>query len=367
MVLENFLDVSRFFKADYEKSRSQFLSACQKVSYLPQQSRSWVLPAETHTQTQLAVDAVYLGNPGARKVLVMISGTHGVEGYCGSAIQSFLLQDLNHQTNPLPDDMALLMIHSLNPWGMYWARRCDHEGIDLNRNFVDFANLPQTDSRQQAVISALSSETDATRNGALQQLVASWGQSEFERIVTEGQYQHPWAPFYGGSAPSFSSSVIDELISHWQLQERQLVVIDLHTGLGPWGYGELISDHPVDSAGNAYARRLFGAGIANSLAGDSFSPPKYGLLDYRWHQLMQQTGCYLTLEFGSYPTDALFDVLVHDHLFWRTFSTENVADKAYQANRENMLRHFCPKDRLWQQAVVFKAWQVMHRVIDAFS
>lgn len=365
MVLENFLDVARFFKTDYHKCRQQFLSACDKVSYLQRQSRSWPLGGEG--LPDLSVDAAWFGHPDARRVLVMLSGTHGVEGYCGSAIQSFLLHELNQQTSPLPDDMALLMVHSLNPWGMYWARRCDHQGIDLNRNFVDFANLPGTDPRQHHVMSALLRESEGARMAAFQQLVMQWGQGEFERVVTEGQYEFSWAPFYGGSGPSFSAGVVDELIAHWQLESRELVVIDLHSGLGPWAYGELISDHPAESAANAYARRLFGAAVANTMSGDSFSQPKFGLLDYRWHTLMADRGCYLTLEFGTYSTDALFSVLCQDHLWWRQRTPDSLQDDAYQVTRQAMLKHFCPRDLIWQQAVVFKAWQVMQRVVDLFS
>ena len=362
MVLENFLDVARFFKTDYEKCRKQFLAACDKVSYLPRESRCWPLTLEG--LPELAVDAVFFGNSQAQRVLVMISGTHGVEGYCGSAVQSFLLHEINQQTHPLPDDVAILMIHSLNPWGMYWARRCDHQGIDLNRNFVDFSQLPAADPRQQQVLDALLQESRDARNQALMQLMVQWGQGEFERVVTEGQYDSPWAPFYGGRAPAFSAGVVDGIIEHWQLAQRELVVIDLHTGLGPWAYGELISDHPADSSGNRYATRLFGPAVANTLAGDSFSQPKHGLLDYRWHELMQEKGCYLTLEFGTYATSELFDVLCQDHLFWRTGTPQNLQDKHYLPVRESMLKHFCPRDLIWQQAVVFKAWQVMNRVVD---
>ena len=365
MVVETFLDATRFFKSDYQKSRQQFLAACQKVRYLPQESRSWNLPVEG--PAELAVDAAYFGDPRADCVLVMISGTHGVEGYCGSAIQSFLLHEINNQTHPFPNKLGLLMIHGLNPWGMYWARRCDHEGIDLNRNFPDFDQLPTPDPRQQQVLAALQAGSREARRDALQQLARGWGQETFERVLTEGQYDTPWAPFYGGRGPSFSSGVIDEVMAHWQLAQRELVVIDLHTGLGPWAYGELISDHPVDSNANRFARRLFGQAVANTFSGDSFSQPKHGLLDYRWHELMAQSGCYLTLEFGTYSTDDLLDVLCEEHIFWRDQAPSSLQDGGYPAVRERMLKHFCPRDMLWQQAAAFKAWQVMHRVVEFYS
>ena len=41
----------------------------------------------------LFVDEARLGPPDARRVLFLASGTHGIEGFCGSGIQTFLLRD----------------------------------------------------------------------------------------------------------------------------------------------------------------------------------------------------------------------------------------------------------------------------------
>ncbi len=43
------------------------------------------------------------------------------------------------------------MIHALNPWGMQWARRCDEQGIDINRNFIDFNQLSPVNPHYAAV------------------------------------------------------------------------------------------------------------------------------------------------------------------------------------------------------------------------
>jgi hypothetical protein len=54
------------------------------------------------------------------KVLIHICGTHGVEGFVGSAIQSFLLDNStiikkdDHYDDTLP---TLVFVHALNPFG----------------------------------------------------------------------------------------------------------------------------------------------------------------------------------------------------------------------------------------------------------
>src|SRR5690606_18679759 len=95
--------------------------------------------------------------------------------------------------------------------------------------------------------------------------------------------------------------------------ERQLAVIDLHTGLGPYGHGEIICDHPAASVGTATAQRWYGEAVTLPELGTSFSAPKLGLMDYGWHAIMGDKSCFVTLEFGTGSTERLFRVLLDDH------------------------------------------------------
>lgn len=348
------------FVSDYKHARADFLTHCDGLSFEAYELQSYTVVEDFHA------DALYFGSAHARRVLVLISGTHGVEGYAGSAIQRFLLPLFYEDVLHLPDDMAVVMIHSLNPWGMYWARRCDQDGIDLNRNFCDFSQLPPLDADARQVVDALQLATTEATVNALHRLNDSWGQERFDKAFSEGQYQIPWAPFYGGQQAAASQRVIDDVIQRWQLDACELLVIDLHTGLGPWGYGELISDHPAGSTANQYARRIFSQAVAVTGEGQSFSVPKRGLLDYRWHPLMTGSGCFLTLEFGTFGTDKLFYTLLDEHRFWREH-TPHTAPGRYAAQRQAMLQHFCPEDYLWQQGVLFRSWQVVRRLTEVAS
>lgn len=350
-----------FFLSDYSSCRQYFVRLTDAFNKGMVDHRSWPLPVAD--ETGLYTDAVLLGNPQADQTLVLISGTHGVEGYVGSAIQRFLLQYLQLDTGANTADWNILMLHGLNPWGMHHARRCDQHGIDLNRNFIDFSALPGTDDDYHKVLDAFLLDDAEARRQQLMRLNRQWGQNRFDRLLSGGQYNYDWAPFYGGRAPAFAQQVLDEVITTWQLAEKRLVVIDLHSGLGPWGHGELISDHPLSSPANDEAQQLFGHGVAVTDAGESCSVRKSGLMDYRWHQLMQQRGCFLTLEFGTLGTQNLFDVLIDDHRLHYQGSAASV--EALQRQRHAMLEHFCPADRLWQQSVLFRGWQVVSRVLES--
>ncbi len=370
---------SHYFSTQYQQCRDGFLAQMRQLPKSEVRSFSCHIPQFSDCAIDAFIFDPKVNGKDARKALVLISGTHGVEGYAGSAVQQFLLQQLLDGEWRLANDTALVMIHALNPWGMQWARRCDQDGIDLNRNFVDFSALPKPHPETVKLLNALQLSDAEERKRALKQLEKLLGQTEFEKLFSGGQYQHSWAPFYGGRQAAFSSRVLDKLINDWQLADRELVVFDLHTGLGPYGFGELISDHPATSRGAHYAQQVFGHAVAQTDLGMSFSVPKAGLLDYRWHALMQQRGCFLTLEFGTLGTESLFEVLLGDHQIWHANQWMNKVQQNadtqqelktnsdYLTNRNAILNHFCPDDGLWQQAVLFKSWQCTQQVMQYFS
>ena len=82
------------------------------------------------------LDLAWFGDLAAKKVLISISGTHGVEGYCGSGIQVGSIKTGWHKQ--ADKDVAIVMIHGLNPYGMSHLRRVNEDGVDINRNFINF-------------------------------------------------------------------------------------------------------------------------------------------------------------------------------------------------------------------------------------
>jgi Protein of unknown function (DUF2817) len=122
---------------------------------------------------------------------------------------------------------------------------------------------------------------------------------------------------------------------------------------------EIICDHPPESAGTQLAKRWYGDFVTLPALGTSSSVAKAGLMDYVWHDVMNGHSCYITLEFGTYSTDQLFDVLLRDHQLWAQAGNEQ--DRL--AHSQLMRQHFCPNDPAWQEMVLFRARQVITQVL----
>jgi hypothetical protein len=307
---------------------------------------------------------VQLGvNDAPQQLLVLISGTHGVEGFAGSAIQGDCLPLLDELLHKHPS-LGVVMIHAFNPWGFAWLRRYDHEGIDLNRNFIDFSvALPENPGYEQ-LHSRLHSIGDVTADN-LHLLWRDMTEAEFVKVITEGQYQHKDGFFFGGKAPSWSRQILEEITtdSLFDSAER-IAVVDLHTGLGPYGYGEIINDHPLGSAGYDWVVNWYKENAQSTELGESVSTPKQGLVDFHWHKVIGDRGCFVTLEFGTYSMTRLLQVMIKEQYYQNELLQNGAARDLQNSNVQLLKQFFYPEETSWQQQVLFRGRQVVSMALD---
>ncbi len=180
-----------------------------------------------------------------------MSGTHGVEGFTGSALQH---EWLERRAADRPSDLRVVLVHALNPYGFAWVRRVNEDNVDLNRNFVDWSQPPPANEDYGGLAQLLVPDRwdDDTQQTTTLQLLAYAEEVGFPRlqeVVSGGQYSHPTGVFYGGAGPVWSHRWLVEHLPGLVGSAGRLGLIDLHTGLGPWGHGELISHEGSDDAG----------------------------------------------------------------------------------------------------------------------
>jgi len=199
----------------------------------------------------LAIDVARLG-PTNGAVLMVMSGTHGVEGFAGSACQlGWLEQDAARTATDA--GLGVVLVHAVNPYGFSWTRRVNEDNVDLNRNWIDFsAPLPENPGYDELadvlVPERWDEETQDVTTARVLEYANRHGFPALQAAVSGGQYHHATGLFYGGTRPSWSRETLAEIVDKYVAGAPQVAVVDLHTGLGDFGVGELLGPKPYTEA-----------------------------------------------------------------------------------------------------------------------
>lgn len=319
----------------------------------------------------LATDVVSVGPASARSLIIVSSGMHGVEGYCGSACQLALLQDRELHARLERQSVSLLLIHAINPHGFSHWRRTNEDNIDLNRSFIDFSRpLPENPPYAEIHDLLLPAQWPPSEENAqaIREFVADKGETYFRDAFSMGQVAFPDGLFYRGREPSWSNRTLRRIVREAGRDRDRIVWVDIHTGLGPRGHGEKIFaayDEKLpglhDPAELARARRLWGADVFSIVGGQSASRNALGggitCLAVECPQAITTT---LGLEFGTLPRDEVTLALRADH--W-LHNHPDCSEELRNSIKQQIFAAFCLKDPGWQGMVLGQARVVVLQAV----
>jgi hypothetical protein len=342
------MPVSDYFAGSYDEARNKFLasarSAGARISSYPHPDRRG--PAKE----ELAIDVAILGPVEAEIALLMISGTHGVEGFCGSGCQVGYLTDRLHEA--LPAGVKSILVHALNPHGFAWRRRVNEDNVDLNRNFQDFSKpLPDSSAYEELHDILVPEEWEGPirekSDAALMHYIQSRGQAVFQAAVTGGQYTRPTGLFFGGVRDTWSNRTLRQILPGILVAVKRIAVLDLHTGLGPTGYGEPIHVGSEDD-GLHRAQKWYGCEVTSTNKGTSVSAAVTGSLPGVFLDFPGVEVTFVALEFGTRPIMEVLAALRADH--W-LHAVENRQTELRDQIRSKIKDAFFVDSPAWKAAV----------------
>jgi threonine synthase len=117
------MDPASHFQPSYAVSRERFLAGAHALASRHDVTiDSRAIDPKGPAGETLALDFAIFGARRPAHALVLSSGTHGVEGYVGSAIQQHVLAEVLPRL-ALGPDTAVILQHANNPYGFAWGRR----------------------------------------------------------------------------------------------------------------------------------------------------------------------------------------------------------------------------------------------------
>jgi len=350
------------FSATYAEARTKFLSLAERRSA---RLVSREHPSQTGRDGEvLAMDVAVFGDPEAEHSLLIVSGTHGQEGYCGSAIQLAFLDDLD-----VPQGTNVVALHALNPWGFSHLSRTDENNVDLNRNFHGLSASLPTNPFYAALHPALCPDiwNEVTANWASERdrAIAELGMTNFLTGLTGGQFEIADGLNYGGSQPAWSNRAAAELLPEILANTRKLAFVEWHTGLGR--YGELCHICIHDPSSPNYARVFDWFGnearhtIARAFEGAASATPSYAGPFIAWlPTALRWADCAgLAIEVGTFDNAKVLDALRIDR--WLKFGCGSNSQR--NELRAVMMERLCPADVIWRRRALESGCNAMKQAL----
>lgn len=317
---------------------------------------------------ELTVDVVQLGSSRPRRALTLLSGVHGVEGFVNSQLQVDLLGRLDPAT--LPDDVAVLLVHAVNPWGMAWWRRQNESNVDLNRNWRRSDEEPEHNDAYDELHPLACPDTpelpsvDALLVDALA-LVEERGLAWVRDGITTGQYRHPDGLHYGGTETEASNAIVETVVAERLAGVERSLALDLHTGHGPPAAITLLSDEAPGTDQDRFLRDHLRSGevMATVANPDASTARKAGQIASGFSALLGDAVHHATsVEFGTVPDDeqlaaTYLESWVHRH--------GDRADPEHAAVIWAYRSCFTPPSVDWEQRCLAGGGRLLDEAIDA--
>ena len=361
------IGVVEAFSDSYAQARQKFLSGCVAANLAVDAHPH---PLKGRDGEALAMDVALDGPADAKRLLVVTSACHGVEGYCGSGVQVFALHDAEWRDKARAAGVAVLYVHALNPHGFSHRRRVTQENVDLNRNFVDYTQ-PLPVNAAYAGLHPLLLPTEWPPSPANQAAIEAWigqhGITAYQAAISGGQYQFEDGLFFGGKAPTWSNRTFRQVLKTHAQQAQRLAWIDLHTGLGPSGIGERIFACKDDKEAYARANAWWGQAspVTSIYDGSSTSAFLTGLMwGAMYEECPQAEYTAIAMEYGTQPILEVMGALRADH--WLHAHPEAAPELA-DAIHAKMMNAFYTDTDAWKGQVISQARQAMFQAVDGLA
>ena len=350
------MPITQNFSENYEESRKKFMTAFSPYG----QIKSVKHESKGPNGEDLFIDFGIAGDPDAKGALVLVSGTHGPELFCGSGIQTSFLE-----TGLIKDflDLKIIIVHALNPYGGAWCRRTDHENIDVNRNFVSFeTEIPCHPGYNEIrdIIVPKKWDTNEVQN-KLAAYEKEKGKLNLLAAMITGQGHDPDGLFFRGKDKCWSRKTLEIVLP--ELLEKQEVVslVDFHTGLGPYGEPYMVHGYHVDTDEFNIFKKAYDGEIRSTQDPDDIdmdmpASPEGPLVIGMDYVLPNKKTYAAVAEYGTVPPDQVFIALMEDN--W-AHAYNNLSDGLDSPIKKKMREVFYPLKDDWK----IKVWEKAQWVI----
>ncbi len=299
--------VQHYFYDSYIESRKAFRDESKKIEAKFDSVQLFSRNVPGKTDTGLTIDFCYIpAQKKAEKLIIITSGTHGVEGYVGSAVQRMLMNEI--LSPEMLGEVGVLLVHSVNPYGFKYIRRVTENNVDFNRNCDTEQSLFSSKNEGYGKLIGMLNPGGEVNSGsiknrffmlvAINQLLRK-SMASLRQAVLQGQYEYEKGLYFGGFGFEPQLTILGNVFKSISANYGTVFNIDLHTGYGERGVAHLFPNPIDDEKIKSGLENIFEGYEINWGDSDDFYIINGSFTDYIGKLLANKTYYPMVLEYGT--------------------------------------------------------------------
>jgi len=367
-----------YFQNSYEECRKSFTLSAYKLNKKFANVTISKLYIESKKDPDLTIDYCYVpAQKEFKRLLILSSAVHGIEGYVGSAVQQMFMEELLEKINL--SDMGVLLIHGMNPYGFKYNRRVSENNVDLNRNSSNDSKLYKSINagysdlypmlNPKGEVSLKSIKNMFFQVNAIQKII-QYSMGTLRQAVLQGQYQYQEGLYFGGNELEPSIKTITPILK--QITDNYGIVfnIDLHTGYGARGTLHLFPNPIEDKKLKNDIETIFSGNHIDWGDGDDFYTVTGDFTSYIGGIIPDKYYIPMVFEFGTLDSQttmgsikSLHNMIVENQGFHHNYKTKKNEIKI----KKNILEMYYPSSEKWKSKVIEDARIILSKSMKQFS
>jgi predicted deacylase len=356
-----------FFLESYQDCKKAFNSLARKIQKKYEYSQQDKISFSKDID-QIDTFLIRRNKRSSKRLIILSSGVHGVEGFAGSAIQRNVMSDiLKGELNIKAD---ILMLHGINPYGFENRKRVNENNIDLNRNFFfKREKIPKKEKNKgYKRFSSFFTPRFPFTFWYLEYLIFIFrftgimlriGIRKFTDALVNGQFEFKKGLYFGGKKPE---SVVKRLRKFFKLhlaQYADILHLDIHTGHGEEGGLLLIQNSELGTAEDINIQKIsVGLPMLRPDSGKVFYKTAGDFTDFIGKIFPNRKNIYpLTVEIGTTGNLTFWKALKATFLIVAENRIRHHGSW-FPGNRlkvdERFFRYFYPNSPTWREVILRK-------------
>ena len=367
-----------YFQSSYEESRKSFILLADEIKKKLSNVVISKLTVDSKKDPDLTIDYCYVpAQKTPKRLFILSSAVHGIEGYVGSAVQQMFMKELIGELNLA--DTGVLLIHGVNPYGFKYNRRVTENNVDLNRNSTKDLTLYQSVNagytdlygmlNPKGEVSLSSFGNTFFQLDAVQKIVR-YSMKTLRQAILQGQYQFLVGLYFGGNALEPSIDLVTPVIKETAEDYEIVFNIDLHTGYGARGTLHLFPNPIDDKKMKRGLEDIFSGNPIDWGDGDDFYTVTGDFTSYIGQVLHDKFYLPMVFEFGTLDSQttmgsikSLHNMIVENQGFHHGYKTK----KDELVNKTDVLEMYYPSSEKWRSKAIADARQILSRAMKNFE